>query len=283
VDGVNAITRILLCISLLFVLVFCASRGVFPSWHGIGLPGLFGQGQVYKWSALAEGMEYREVRASGSQGDEGSLKMVRLDPHEIKVKILYARNFGAQSLSVKEMVERSGALAGINASYFDEHERPLGYLKVKGSEVNDYIATPIIYSGIFAVKGGRASIQHRDNFHPLSFDEALQCGPRLVAEGKGTTGIQNTIDYRKPARRSGVAIDRKGRIVIYITSPLSTAMNWKDLRDLLLSPADQGGIDPADCMNLDGGSSTQIYAKGAKMAIQEGAAMVPVGIGFFRR
>jgi exopolysaccharide biosynthesis protein len=283
VDGVSAVSRVLLCIFLLVVLFCLASSGVFPSWHGIELPGFLGQGPVYHWNVIADGVEYREVRVATSPGEAGSLKMARFDQNQIKARILYARNFGAQSLTVKEMVERSGALAGINASYFDEHERPLGYLKVRGSEVNDYIASPIIYSGVFAVKNGKASIQHRDIFHPLSFDEALQCGPRLVAEGKGTTGIENTIDYKRAARRAGAAIDRKGRVIIYVTAPLSTAMNWKELRDVLLGPAEQGGIDPVDVMNLDGGSSTQIYVKGTKMTVQESSMMVPVGIGFFRK
>jgi len=243
-----------------------------------------GKSPAPSWSSPVKGVEYREVCVDGEgSGSEKFLKMLRIDQNLIKVRILYAHDYGATAMTVKELAEKSGALAAINGGYFDEYDKPLGYLKVRGREVNDYIATPLIYSGVFAVKNGKAAIYHRDKFHPMSCDEALQAGPRLVYDGILTTGVERTIDYKQEARRAGIAIDKKGRVVAFITSPPQSEMNWKDLRTFLMRNEKDGGINPMDVMNLDGGGSTQLYVKAGTMNKEEGYAKVPVVIGFFKR
>jgi len=267
---------------LLTCAVFFVNKTVF-SQKEISFSFLAGDSKNQRWEKVADGVEYRYVKTVDRDDENQGLKMVRLDQSRVKAKILYAEDYGAAMLTVKEMVEKSGAIAGINANYFDEKDRPLGYLKVKGREINDYIATPIIYSGIFAIQKGKGSILHRDVFHPLSCEEALQVGPRLIAEGSYTQGLNDTIDYRQRARRAGIAVDKKGRIVLFITSPPSAAMNWKELRALLMSSEKKGGIAPRDVMNLDGGGSTQLCVQAGKFSVQEGYARVPVAIGFFER
>ncbi len=243
-----------------------------------------GKNPVPSWNAPVKGVEYREACVDGEgSGSERFLKMLRIDQDLMKVRILYAHDYGATAMTVKELAEKSGAVAAINGGYFDEYDKPLGYLKVKGREINDYIATPLIYSGVFSVKNGKATIFHRDTFHPLSCDEALQAGPRLIYDGILTTGVDRTIDYKKEARRAGIAIDKKGRVVAFITSPSSAEINWKDLRTFLMRKENEGGIEPRDVMNLDGGSSTQLYIKAGKLNKEEGYAKVPVVIGFFKR
>jgi exopolysaccharide biosynthesis protein len=279
---VRTLFRLVLGISLLFSLFIMLSHGVF-SYRKALLFVAGGSRGAHFWEKWAPGVEYRDIAVGRSTDGEQHLKMVRFAPDRIKVSILYAKTYGERSMTVKEMVEHSGAFAGINASYFDEYDRPLGYLKVKGREINDYIATAIVYSGLVAIKNGKVVIEHRDTFHPLHYDEALQVGPRLVAAGTGTTGIQNTIDYKKRARRAGIAIDENGSPVVYITSPISADMNWNELREVLLGAEDRGGIKPRDVLNLDGGGSTQLYIKTGKLNVSEGYSKVPVAIGFFTR
>jgi len=266
-----------------FVVLIFSMRGNQGFSYGKALAFL-SRSPVPAWTSPVRGVEYREVSFEGDgSGSERALRMVRFDQDFIKVRILYAHDYSATAMTVKELAEKSGAIAAINGGYFDEYDKPLGYLKVKGREVNDYIATPIIYSGMLSVRNGKASIFHRDTFHPASCDEALQAGPRLVFDGILTTGVERTIDYKKEARRAGIAIDKKGRVVAFITSPPSSEMNWKDLRAFLMRSEKEGGIEPKDVMNLDGGSSTQLYVKAGKLNKEEGYAKVPVVIGFFRK
>jgi exopolysaccharide biosynthesis protein len=266
-----------------FVVLIFSMRGNQGFSYGKALA-FFSRSTVPSWTSPVKGLEYREVSFEGEgSGSERALRMVRFDQDFIKVRILYAHDYGATAMTVKELAEKSGAIAAINGGYFDEYDKPLGYLKVKGREVNDYIATPIIYSGMLSVRNGKASIFHRDTFHPASCDEALQAGPRLVYDGIATTGVERTIDYKKEARRAGIAIDKKGRVVAFITSPPSAEMNWKDLRTFLMRSEKEGGIEPKDVMNLDGGSSTQLIVKAGKLSKEEGYAKVPVVIGFFRK
>ncbi|MDQ7821753.1 MAG: phosphodiester glycosidase family protein [Candidatus Eremiobacteraeota bacterium] len=237
------------------------------------------------WVTAAEGISHRKAPLPRKGGRDGSecLLMVRLDPARFRAGILYAHAMGNTAMTVKDMVARSGAAAGINGSYFDENDRPLGFLKTRGKMVNDYIATPVIYSGIIGFSKGRLSIVHRDTFHPLSYDEAFQVGPRLVAGGKATEGLQKTIDFREEHRRAGCGIDREGKIVLFVTAPSYATIGWDELRTILLGPAERGGITPLDVINLDGGSSTQLYVKAGSFELKEGNSQVPLGIGFFRK
>jgi exopolysaccharide biosynthesis protein len=279
---VRTLFRLVLGIALLFSLFIMLSHGVF-SYRKALLFVAGGASESHFWERWAPGVEYRDIAVGRGSDGAQHLKMVRFAPEKIRAAILYARNYGEHKMTVREMVERSGAFAGINASYFDEYDRPLGYLKIRGREINDYIATAIVYSGLVALKNGKVTIEHRDTFHPLHFDEALQVGPRLIAAGTCTSGLQNTIDYKKRARRAGIAIDEKGNSVIYITSPLSADMNWNELREVLRGAEDRGGIKPLDVLNLDGGSSTQLYIRTGKLNVNEGYAKVPVAIVFFNR
>ena len=275
--------RIVFWTAMITCILVIVSKRVCSYREEIGYSLIGGPVESTRWESVDKGIQSRYVKFTGDPEDVVGLKMLRLDQSTVKAKVLYAADMGEPMMTVREMVDKSGAIAGINASYFDENDRPLGYLKVKGHEINDYIATPLIYSGIFVISSGKGKIIHRDFFAPLTCDEALQAGPRLIANGLCTQGIQNMIDFREKARRAGIAVDRKGRIVLFITSPPSAGMSWSQLQAILRGAEKNGGINPADAMNLDGGSSTQLCVRAGKYAFSEGYTRVPVAIGFFRR
>ena len=56
--------------------------------------------------------------------------------------------------SAKTFAEKSGALAAINANYFDENGQPLAYLKSAEKEINRSVSKHALYTGIFGVSDG---------------------------------------------------------------------------------------------------------------------------------
>lgn len=226
----------------------------------------------------AEGIWSAEAPIAGSDGE--TLRLLKIDMNSYTAEIMTSGSRGRRALSIRDMTIGSGLSAGINASYFDEDYRPLGYLRTRGGVVNDYIAEPIIYSGVIQLANGGLSIVHRSDFSRAGASEAVQIGPRLISGGVRTRGLENTIDYRKRARRAGIGTDDRGNAILAVTSAGSTA-NWKQMTDTMLS-LKHAGIRAF--INLDGGSSAQIYAEsGGRAIMDERGVAVPVGIGFRKR
>jgi len=228
-----------------------------------------GAGRVTAWAPLAPGIRLRTVEV----GNGVRLRQVELDPAVARVQILH---FAGKAYPVADMARRGGAVAAVNASYFDHDTRPLGYLKINGRVVNPDVATGGAFTGVFTIVDGKPRIVARGDFDPAICSSALQAGPRLVAGGKPTRGLRETRSFRQ----SGVAVTRAGRVVIYATDGAYSGLTWEQTRRVLLSPAAKGGVDPRDVLNLDGGSSSQLCAGRVSTGFP---SRVPVAIGFRRK
>lgn len=229
------------------------------------------------WQALASGVRYRSVE---NVRPGLRLYQVSMDPRRARLKVLYARDVGLVHASVPELAQRANALSAINASYFDGDNRPLGYLKIDGRVKVPDVATGGAFTGVFLMRGRTARIVARSDFDPREADTAIQAGPRLVAGGVPTSGLLE----RRSFRQSGIAVTRDGQIVIYATDGSYSGMTWEQTRRILLGPADAGGVDPRDVLNLDGGSSSQIYIHAPGTALSTGfPTPVPVVVAFLRR
>jgi uncharacterized protein YigE (DUF2233 family) len=226
------------------------------------------------WTPLARGMEYRTVKV----GAGIVLYQARLDLSRGSLKVLYAPDLGSKRAAVATMARQAKALAAVNASYFDDRGRALGYLKFQGRVVVPSVATGSAFTGVFVLQDGKPRILARAAFRPARCEMALQAGPRLVAGGRPTTGLRETRSFRQ----SGIAVTRGGRVVLYATGGSYRGMTWDKLRRVLLGPEVDGGIQPSDVLNLDGGSSSQIFIDPpAAPDVSDGfPTPVPVGLGF---
>ena len=225
------------------------------------------------WQPLGSGIEHRVVEVGSVQ-----MHQVRMDPTRARLDILYAPSLGSHHDSVGSMARQKGAMAAINASYFGTDDRPLGYLKFGGKAVVPSIATGAAFTAVFCMRGARARIVPREQFRPQDADLALQAGPRLVAGGKPTQGLRETRSFRQ----SGIAVAQDGRVIIYATDGFYRGLTWEETRTVLTGPEGEGGIAPRDVLNLDGGSSSQMYVNmPGRAAILTGMGTpVPVGIAF---
>ena len=232
-----------------------------------------------EWKNIEKGIDLQIINLFNQLEEiEVQLRLYRFNPELFKIRVLCSKNYGHKRAKVKTLAKLSGTVAIINSSYFDMQGNPLAYLKCNGKVVNGKKATHSLYSGVFFVKQGRSYIVHSRRFNPeIEVSDAVQVGPRLLSKGKNTIGLKN---IHAVHHRSGIALDRKGNVMIYATSSEFNGISWDRLR-YFLKLKKIGGYE---VLNLDGGGSTQMYisTKNFEDSIL-GLSPVPSAIAFFRK
>jgi len=133
----------------------------------------------------------------------------------------------------------------------------------------------MLNSGIFCIKNNRPYIFHRDELTLHGVSEAIQSFPRLIHNGTPTQQIRNKNEAK---RRSGIAVDYNGKIIIYATDTHFGGLSLNDLQSLLLTPQ----LRIRSALNLDGGGSSQLYFNYDNSSKHiTGLSEVPLFLGFF--
>jgi hypothetical protein len=232
------------------------------------------------WRPIQNGIEFRKLTLERSEPRYLiDLKILRFDARWLTPRLVFSTTFQMTGANVKTLVEKSGAIAAINANYFDERGRPLGFLKTATREINRSLSRSSLFTGVFGVKEFTAFIQHRDEFNSAQADEALQAGPLLLLRG---TALDVTRGQGRNSRRSVVGIDKQQRLIIAITDALLGGLSWVELQELF--SARHWQIETVDLLNLDGGGSAQLYIKTANINEHvAGTTDIPVAIGLFKK
>jgi len=232
------------------------------------------------WKTVQKGIEFRKMTLERSEPSHSiDLKLLRFDSRWIAPRVLRSAQFQLKGANARTFADKTGAIATINANYFDTDGKPLAFLKVAGQAINSRVATNALYTGVFSVKDQRSSISHRDEFLAEQADEGLQSGPLLLHHGTAQkiTGVPNRV-----SRRALIGIDPEQRLVIGVADSLLGGLDWIELQEIFSATPWQIGV--TDLLNLDGGGSAQLYIKTGKFEeLVAGASEVPVAIGFFSR
>lgn len=199
------------------------------------------------WQTIAPGIEYQTLSPPIAT-PWSHIHVFRIDLHQNKLDLINAKDFTQRYAVVNDFARKSHALMAINAGFFDHHYRPLG-LRIRQHQVLNPLKS-ISWWGVFSIHKQQAQISAMQAFKPnQSVDFAVQSGPRLIVHGQ--------IPKLKPglAERTALGIDRKGHVIVLVTE--NAAISTTTLARILRSP-------PLKCdmaINLDGGSSTQLYAQ----------------------
>jgi uncharacterized protein YigE (DUF2233 family) len=235
---------------------------------------------VGTWRLVQRGVELRTATLERTDTQQViDLKLVRMDQRWITPQILYGEELGFKTADVKTFALRSGALAAINANYFDEREKPLGLLKTNRSRTVSALSKSALFTGVFGLRDDRAFIVHRDELALEGVKEAVQAGPLLLSKGNPLTITRGAA---RQSRRSLVGIDTEQKLLIAVTDTFTGGLTWVELQEFF--DPQLGDVRTVDLLNLDGGGSAQLYVKGP--TVEEhvpGATPVPVAIGFFPR
>jgi uncharacterized protein YigE (DUF2233 family) len=156
--------------------------------------------------------------------------------------------------TLENTLRRENAIAGVNGSYFQPDFRPVGLAIADGKTLGRFKQAKLL-SGIIGVtpKGAIAIIRSTayTSQNP-AFTQALQCGPMLVQNGAPVTGLEST----RLARRTAVATGpNHRRALIRLTST-----TLADTAKILSLPGIFGTWSTQTALNLDGGSSTGLWA-----------------------
>ncbi len=216
---------------------------------------------------LSHGLEYKKVDKPSSPG---FVHLFRVDPSVLRLGIVTARQFGLANIDAKTAAQRSNAVLFINGGFFTPEYASLGLLVQDGRELNKMKWTS--WWHVFQVKAGIPQIIPKQEFSLTpDIEMAIESGPRLLTNGSVPAGIKPSI-----AERSGLAIDKDGCILIAATEGLPISI--EGFASYLKA---EGAVN---AVNLDGGSSTQLYAKVKRFELNRGGfGMVANGIGVFAR
>jgi len=232
------------------------------------------------WKLFQKGAEFRKVTLERNEPPQLiDLKIVRFDTRWIVPRIVRSLQYQLKGADVKTLAEKSGAVAAINANYFDEQGRALGFLKAQSDQAVSQISKSSLFTGIFGIKDSSPFIIHRDSFSPQQADEGLQAGPLLVANG---VALPVTRGAGRQSRRSLIGLDKDRRLIIAVTDNLLGGLSWTEMQEFFASS--QWQINATDLLNLDGGGSAQLYVRSAQLEeYVSGTTDIPVAIGFFQR
>lgn len=206
------------------------------------------------WHALSPGLSTRSFQATGA----------RIIAFRAPAKAF--RVVGGDYLPASEWLRKTRARVVVNAGYFDGRGRPMGLRRGKNTPSSRLRGADW---GVFWVKDGVAHLSHTRDFSPsLRPDEAVQCGPRLVVNGEVTK--------LKPqfARRTGVGVDRQGRVVLAVADGELSLDEWAR------AWASPSGLNCRDALNMDGGPSTQLAVRGRTELNIQGGWPVPDALAF---
>ena len=207
---------------------------------------LAGAGELGK---LVGGASVRRAELSDN-GTRTQLTAIIFPEKSYSLRVVDSKSPG-QTKAASALAE-AGCVAGVNGSYFQEDFRPVGLMIADGRELQPFAKAKLL-AGVLAVRGARLEIVRSSKFTASSdLRQAVQCGPMLVEADRPTAGLNG----ERPARRTIIATDGQGRwAMIYLTS-----VTLADAAKILAVPGVLGVWRPETALNLDGGSSSGLWA-----------------------
>jgi uncharacterized protein YigE (DUF2233 family) len=200
------------------------------------------------WKSLLPGLQQASWSTKDSQGNSLTLELYKIDPRQFRLQVVQAKDLGQEKVTAKEIVSKTGGLVAVNAGFFDPVFKSMGLIVKDGNILNP--VRPVSWWGVFSFdKNAGANVTRAEEFQVKpSVEMAIQAGPRLLDDGKPLPLKKND------SQKTFLGITPEGEIIVGTTD--LCAVDATDLANIL-----QKELQLKDALNLDGGSSTQLYAK----------------------
>lgn len=203
-----------------------------------------------QWKNLANGLDYTTIYPNPTMPLQ-KIHAFCINLKQYKLTLILAKNHNQKSVFVNHVAQRINALIAINGGFFSPQFEPLGLRMNSGKVLHPLKNTS--WWGIFIVKNNRAMIVPKSAFrYSKNIQFAVQAGPRLIVNGKIPRLRDNVAD------RSALGITRNGSVIIVATQNLALSMT--QLANMMKLPQRDGGLGCYNALNLDGGTSSQLYA-----------------------
>jgi len=230
------------------------------------------------WNATATGIEYSQVPINAENKRQGTLIIVRIDPAHAMFRVYYHE--GHRKTIAGWARELPGAAIIVNANYFRGNGLPIGLVKIGGDLLNP--ASGRTDSGIFEMRDEAISIHApipvstATPSAPQPYAESFEGHPFIITNGNPEVEYADDIAMTR-ARRTVLAQDDHGRILIIVASPIELTL--PEMATWLKN----SGLGIVTALNLDGGSSSQIHVAPAVYSALEYGASVPVVLAVYAR
>lgn len=202
---------------------------------------------AHDWQNVAPGVDYLDLK-NQAPTPWSHIHVFRIDLNHNQLGIVMANELSQQHASVSEFAKHDNAIIAINAGFFDKDYRPLG---LRISHQHEFSPMKhISWWGIFYIKNQKPHVVSLHQYkHALNTDFAVQSGPRLLIHGQIIPSLKPGL-----AERSSLGITANGQVIILVTN--NAPMTTTTLANLMRAPP----LLCNDALNLDGGSSSQLYA-----------------------
>ncbi len=206
------------------------------------------------WLQVAPGTEWRQLLTTPPGADyAASVKILRLEQSAVQFRVGYAPD---TPRLISQWCADDNMLAAINGGFFFEDYHSTALV------ISDGVAWGTSYQeqgGMFAVDAwGNVSLRYlaATPYDPNEvLQQAMHAWPMLIAPG-GTV-VYTQPDDGERARRSVIAMDRSGRVLLLAFS--GSDFTLRGLTDWLAA----SDLDLDSALNLDGGSSTAMCVQTA--------------------
>lgn len=194
------------------------------------------------WELLSPGLEQRSYLVGDDPLRE--VMVLRADPAHYTFRAHYR---AGAPLSIRQWRDTlPGAVAIINANFFDPQYQALGLLVADGMV---YGQSYTDRGGTFIIQAGQPRIRSntQEPYQGETLEQAVQAFPMLVLNGQQA---YTSAAADRSTRRTAIAQDRQGRILVMVT-PL-IGMTLVELSAFLAST----DMEIVNAFNLDGGGSS---------------------------
>lgn len=202
------------------------------------------------WRILKPGIEY--TRLSVLSGFHvGYIHALKIDLSQYKLQLAIAEDDRNQIETVRDLTINNKGIIGVNGGFFSQELKPLGLRITDSRQRNPLKFTP--WWGVFYIAKQQPYIVSLREFKPSrEIQFAIQSGPRLVSNNKIPTSLKPGTDSR-----TAIGISKDNKVVLVVTENLS--LTTKQFAQILNAKQGEGGLECKSALNLDGGSSTQLY------------------------
>lgn len=213
-----------------------------------GCPRSVAAAPTVRFNDLAAGVQYARLYDLRSEGERIDGHAFRIDLEAAGLRVLAAGGPKTRR-EVDTIARRFKDVVAVNGSFFDKEGKAMGLVVDQGRLISRWRTKAW---GALVVKDRRATLMKgRDVDLEKNPELVLQGWPRLVVDG------QVMELKRQKAARTAVCAD--GRFVTIVVLPSDVGM--PALASFLARSGERGGLACRNALNLDGGPSTQLYAR----------------------
>ena len=155
--------------------------------------------------------------------------------------------------AIDDVLDASGAIAGVNGGFFSTTFEPLGLMIAQGRRTGAWQANKLLTGSLVVSQGVPRLVWNAEGRREAGASDFLQAGPRLVDAGRPMTSLDRT----KNAARSFIATNGGHLWAIGVVRSTSLAELGRLLAMRSLIP----GFAVNRALNLDGGRSSAIHAR----------------------